>query len=367
MTWLRSFAPGLCTLSMACLLACQTGVTQGQATSNLPSTDGGDVPDSGTQSRVVDAGAEDAGSHSFAGATPEDPGPYDVEQETLTIEVGEASSRVSIELTIVSPSDVTRAPVVLFHPGFQLPATSYLSYGEHLASHGFLVILVDPPDGLFGGPSHSQMASYLGDVLEWLHIQNENERFSFVVDESKIGLAGHSMGGKLSLLFASQDERPVAVAGIDPVDAAGGPFSEPDEDNPSVTPERMSQIGVPLLLVGETLNGTCDGLFCQPCAPADDNFQQYFEHATSPTLEIEVLGANHMSFLDDPNCGFACSVCTAGTDDPAITRRLTQRYLNAFFQFHLFEVSAARTWLVGEKMEEDIQANRVQTRTKNGY
>lgn len=366
MNWNRCFALGLATFSMASWLACQPAGSQEEAEENSPVVDGGASQGPET-AHEGDAGAEDTGTEPFAGGAPEDTGPYATEREILSLNVGDASANVSVELTLVSPRGVTSAPAVLFHPGFQLPAENYASYGDHLASHGILVILVDPPDALFGGPTHAQMASFLGDVLDWLHAQNQSARFPFSVDESKIGLVGHSMGGKVSLLFASQDARPVAVAGIDPVDAVGGPFGEPDENNPSVTPERMSQINVPLLLVGETLNGTCDGVFCQPCAPEEDNFQQYFEHATSPALEIEVLGANHMSFLDDPNCGFACSVCGAGTDDPVVTRSLTQRYLNAFFQLHLRNVSEARTWLVGENMDADIQANRVHTRTKNGF
>lgn len=380
MNRLRHYAFGPASFSAALWLACQPASPREEVPGSPAAADGGSRADSGTSpgSDVSDAGAgpapviRDAGemevdNDPFFGGSPEDSGPYATEQERLTLDVGAASSRVSTELTLVYPREAESAPVVLFHPGFQLPADAYLSYGEHLASYGILVVLVDPPDSILGGPSHAEMASHLSDILAWLGEQNQNARFPFSVDESRVGLAGHSMGGKISMLFASQDLRPVAVAGIDPVDTAGGPFSEPDEDNPSVTPERMSQITVPILLIGETLNGTCDGVFCQPCAPVADNFQQYFEHATSPALEIEVVGANHISFLDDPDCGFACSVCPAGTDDPVLTRTLTQRYLNAFFQLHLFDASAARTWLVGDRMDDDIAANRVQTRSKNGF
>ena len=49
------------------------------------------------------------------------------------------------------------------------------------------------------------------------------------------------------------------------------------------------------------------------------------------SVEIDFIGASHMSFLDNPNCGLDCSVCPAGTDDPTTTRILTQGFMVAFF------------------------------------
>ena len=126
-------------------------------------------------------------------------------------------------------------------------------------------------------------------------------------------LAGHSLGGKISLLTAARDARPVGVFAIDPVDTAGGPGSRPSEANPSVAPELMPDITVPVGVIGETTNATCTGLFCQPCAPADENFQRYVDAATGPLWMAEVAGANHMSFLDNPDCGFTCSACGDGS------------------------------------------------------
>ena len=73
----------------------------------------------------------------------------------------------------------------------------------------------------------------------------------------RLGLAGHSLRGKISKLTATEDARPNAIFGIDPVDAAGGPGSQPSEAFPSVTPELMPRITVPLGLVGETTNASC--------------------------------------------------------------------------------------------------------------
>ena len=69
---------------------------------------------------------------------------------------------------------------------------------------------------------------------------------------------------------------------IDPVDAAGGPLSTPGPNYPSVTPALMSSLAVPLVIVGETVNATCAGVFCKACAPSAENFQQYAHQVPRP-------------------------------------------------------------------------------------
>jgi len=160
---------------------------------------------------------------------------------------------------------------------------------------------------------------------------------------------------------------PVALFAVDPVDAAGGPLPSNPADFPSVTPELMGQITVPLVLLGETVNATCTGFMCQACAPAADNFQQYFAHAEGPALEVEVVGANHMSFIDNPDCGLTCSVCPKGSDNPATTRMLTKKYMTAFFLLELYDDVKYLDWLTGPEMEQDAAAGLVKYQSKGGF
>jgi hypothetical protein len=173
------------------------------------------------------------------------------------------------------------------------------------------------------------------------------------------------MGGKLSLLVASEDSRPVAVFGVDPVDAGGGPLGGSEADFPSVTPALMPQITIPMVLLGETVNAT--GGLGGACAPAADNFHQYYLHAESKALEIEILGANHMSFLDDPACGFTCSACPEGSDDKATTRMLSRRYMTAFFHVFLRSQDGYRSYLSGAAMDTDEVEGLVLSESKNGF
>lgn len=201
-------------------------------------------------------------------------------------------------------------------------------------------------------------------MLDW--IEGAPPELEGKADAASIAVAGHSQGAKIATWLAITDARPVAVFAIDPVDAPP-PFVPADPASyPSLAPELMDQLTVPLAVVGETTNAVPGGLSPVACAPAGENFQEYYAAATSPALEVEVLGASHFSFLDDPNCGFACTACPAGTDDPATTLALTHRYLVAFLELVVRGDASYATWLTGAEMAADVAAGLVSSQAKNG-
>jgi len=341
----------------------------------------GDQPDGGSGDDAADAG-HDGGTDGGSGDETADAGPDGADELVVVRDpalAGDLSwteseaevgiDTVDIPLSIYLPEGAGPFPVVVFHHGFQLAPDLYTSYGEHLASWGYVVVFPAMPGGLFDSPNHRELKEYLLAILDWLddNAADQQGPLGGKADMSILGLAGHSMGGKIALLAASEDDRPLGVFGVDPVDAAGGPMNTVGPDYPSVTPELMDQITVPLGLLGETVNATCEGFMCQACAPEEDNFQQYYLHAVSPVLEIEVIGANHMSFLDNPDCGMTCSACPKGTDDPETTRMLTRRYLTAFLQVVLRSENAYFHYLTGPGMEADEDAGLVVSQSKNGF
>ncbi len=275
----------------------------------------------------------------------------------------------TIPLYLYVPDENGPLPVIVFTHGFQLTPSHYTQYAEHLASWGFIVVMPQMPGSLVAPKTHRELKEYLQAILDWIEQDNMSPtgKLAGKADLTRIGLSGHSMGGKISLLTSAEDPRPAASFVIDPVDAAGSPFASNPVDYPSVTPELMPQISIPLGLLGETLNGTCTGFGCQPCAPAEDNFQQYYQYAVSPAIEIEVLGASHMSFLDNPNCGFVCSVCPAGTDNTDTTHYLTRKYMTAFYLVELRQQQAYSVYLTGDYMAIDETAQLVASQTKNGF
>jgi len=300
---------------------------------------------------------------------PDDPaeaGPLASSQTLVEdVPVGEGVLAPTVDLTIFLPDGAGPFPVVVFTHGFMLGPGAYTSYGQHLASWGFIVVMPQMPGGIMP-PNHRELKEYLGKILDWIDGNASDPSGPLLgrADPARLGLSGHSMGGKISLLLCTEDSRPTASFTVDPVDAAGMPLANP-VDYPSVTPELMDRITVPIGLVGETVNATPSG--GQACAPAEDNFHQYYLYAASPALEIEVIGANHMSFLDNPDCGLACSVCPAGTDDPAVTKRLTQRAMTAFYLVFLCGRTDYMAYLTGDPMAADETAGLVLQDSKNGF
>ncbi len=289
-------------------------------------------------------------------------GIYVFNQDTDQLTIEKTDRTVVLDLVLMIPEISDPMPLVVFTHGFSASPDMYLSYGERLASWGFFVIMPQMPGSLSKPETHQDQAEYLAALLDWA-TDSENVKLSGKVDLSHIGLAGHSMGGKLSFLLASQNPRPKAIFGVDPVDSAP-PIDYEPEDYPSVTPEKMPDISIPFVALGETVNGGEGSL---SCAPSAKNFQQYFAYAESPAIQIDVLGANHMSFVDDPDCGLACAICPKGTDDPFVTRMLTQKYMTAFFLAVLNGQTELYDYLIGDRMQQDVDAGLVEVETKNEF
>jgi predicted dienelactone hydrolase len=255
---------------------------------------------------------------------PADDGDYAVTTATAAIP-GSAQNR-TLQATVFTPTGApTPRPLVVVSPGFQLARTQFTSYARHLASWGFVVVLTDYAESGFF-PDHDKMASDIPAVITWALAQT-----SLGVDATKVATAGHSLGGKLSVFAAAKDPRIKAVVAWDPVDSS----------NPSVTPERMAAMTAAIAVIGETTNGSGGGM---PCAPAAENFQQFYAAAPSPALAITVAGADHMDWVDDPSC-LVCGFCSPGTIDPAVVRTVTRRLDVAWLRLHLSGDTAMNAWL----------------------
>jgi hypothetical protein len=163
--------------------------------------------------------------------------------------------------------------------------------------------------------------------------------FAASVDATRIGVAGHSLGGKLSTLITMDDDRIDALYAIDPVDGDPSPLGGGgSRDRPDLVPARGSEITVPAGFAGETTNGMSSGGFgSMACAPSEQNFQQFYAAATAApwAAQWDITGADHMDFLDDPDCGFTCSVCPDGPADDATVLGTNRTLLTAFFRRHL--------------------------------
>lgn len=251
---------------------------------------------------------------------------------------GEAMADTNVDVEIYHPTNAQGLrPLVLINHGFQLPTSQYRKYAEQLASHGFVAILVDYSAG-FIGVNHLKNAYEIKGVITWALSQP-----ALSVDPNRIGVTGHSLGGKLSFHVGVIDSRVGAVMGLDPVDASQSCNAT---NCPDVT-DMLPNLHVPSAVLGETLDST-GGFLTPACAPADANYQTFYAKLGSPSIEVTINGANHMSFLDDvSSCGMTCSACKSPELKNDIVNALARSYVVAFFRRYLLDETGYDAYLTG--------------------
>jgi len=295
------------------------------------------------------------GTFAARSSTPEEPGPFSVAE--LREDLIDPSRDREIDLLLLYPvgTEGTRVlagrfPLIVFNHGFLLRGDLYRSYGEQLASHGFVVALPTYPMSLFA-LDHAELAVDVERVIDHCLALDGDARNTLhgLVDESRVGAAGHSLGGKLALLEATNDARVDAIATLDPVDG-GGPGTEDPVLSPSVAPELMSEIEVPLLFIGAELGSLVS--FLVACAPEPENYRRFYAAANSPAIEITQLGVGHGQYVD-PGAEAMMAACAPGTAPSDWVRTSSAAYLTAFFLWQLRGEDSARSWLDARLAEDE--------------
>jgi len=198
--------------------------------------------------------------------------------------------------------------MVAFGHGFAAQNSHYISYYQHLASRGYVVIAPQFPD-----TQHDELGLDLLACVEWLRQRNSDTQSLLygIVDTSKAGVSGHSMGGGASLLAASYDSRILTAAPMCPA-----------ETNPSCI-SRMTLIAGAVCIIA----GSADGI--TPLA----NHQQPMYNAAQAFKSLAVLqGANHTRCMDTGMFDF---VDPNGNMTRTVQQQLTRRYMTAVFDFFL--------------------------------
>lgn len=228
----------------------------------------------------------------------------------------------------------TFAVVVLIH-GFNLPNICYGEIADHLASHGFVVVLPQIYEPglvpLTGNPTAIEEARRVARLLAWLRA-HLGEAAGVKARTDLLGLSGHSRGGKVAWMVLLEDPAAAAaIAGIDPVDGTGGPLGE----QPRVIQGSFG-LQIPSLVIGTGLAGSC--------APAGDNHVQFYAASAPPAWHIVALDQGHDDMMDEGCAILGSLVCATGPDRPGM-RRLTAGLLVAFFRATLQGDADALAWL----------------------
>ncbi len=234
------------------------------------------------------------------------------------------------------------SPLFVLLPGFQLTNAHYAELARHLASHGFVVARAQPPAGLLS-VNNVEMVRDVGAVLDRLL----SGPYASRIDPTRVGVGGHSLGGKVATMVANRDARVKLLLGLDPVNGAV-PVLGYTAEVPDVVPSELEGLAIPVGFIGELADST--GTLGQACAPLDQNYATFFDAATSAPWagEWTINGADHTDFIDDRGaCGGVCRLCQEGPRADGEIRRLVRGLSAAFLLRHFFGRSDLEGMLSG--------------------
>jgi pimeloyl-ACP methyl ester carboxylesterase len=263
---------------------------------------------------------------------------YDVTVEHVT------NGAHTFDVTLYMPKSAGAHAAVSLSCGSSQTAAGYVPYARRLASHGIAMVLHDDPGALVKTTDIVEDSVAIVDA--WIP-----SALAGKVDVARIGLAGHSRGGAVSLLTAERlAGKVVAWFGLDPVDSqfviAPGAYARTN----------IAKIGIPTAYLGASVESNC--------APAADSYPMLYPASPSPSVLIVGKGAGHTQLEPAAACT-ACTICSpSGTADPDVVLAYAVRYFAAFFARELLHDATIGAAFEGAGAAADIAAGRVTIASK---
>jgi len=228
-------------------------------------------------------------------------------------------------------------PLIVLSPGFTNPRATLSSLAEDLASHGYVVAVVDHtyenrattfPDGRvtpcaacevdhlpgFWEKLGQSRAADVSFVLDELTGPHPKWRAANLIDPSRIAMAGHSAGGASTIQAMLADSR--IRAGI-------------DIDGSTHLPLLAPGLSRPFMFLG-----SMD--FYTPGAPGPyDDWEDDWQQLTGWKRWLMVTGTVHSSFTDLGVLADQLGIDIGADIDANRAMAITRAYTKAFFDLHL--------------------------------
>ncbi|KAL5785612.1 hypothetical protein ACOSQ2_008004 [Xanthoceras sorbifolium] len=209
-------------------------------------------------------------------------------------------------LLIATPCEAGEFPLLIFLHGYLLYNSFYSQLLQQVASHGFIVVApqlyqVAGADSTGEIKSAAATTNWLSEGLRDLLPPNVHPNLS------KLGLAGHSRGGKTAFALALSKSITTtlkfsALIGIDPVDGMDKGKQTPP---PVLTyvPHSFDLNGMAVMVIGSGLGEVRKNPLFPPCAPKGVNHEDFFNECRKPACHFVVKDYGHLDMLDDDTKG----------------------------------------------------------------
>jgi len=232
-------------------------------------------------------------------------------------------------------------PVVIVSPGLGASKMDYRWIGEHLASHGFVVILYSVPNRFAWGVS--ERVDGFKEAINYLELKN-NQKWSPLkgkVDLSKIEISGHSLGGGASVAYIPLDSRVKTAVLL-------APYLGSVEGN-------LTLINIPVQLQ----IGDMDSMFYKNETDlSDDNDStpyDYYKNLSTQTKEyIQIKGGNHFQYSESPISTLGSFLDCKANISQEMQQRIALRYLTSWSYYFLKNDSNYYTYLFGETVVKNL-------------
>ena len=222
-------------------------------------------------------------------------------------------------------------PLIVLSPGYTKPRATLSALAEDLASHGYVVAVVGHtyenagqsfPDGHFAGCASCEVPHQsafwqkleLGRAKDVSFVLDSltHSKWASLIDSSRIGMAGHSMGGASTIPAMVADDR--IKAGI-------------DIDGKTELPLTAPGLSRPFMFVNHEQ--------VPKCAPGNVEWERDYAQMTGWKRWVEVAGTQHASFTDVGLVGDEFGVDFGAKGTAMRAQEITRAYVNAFFDQHL--------------------------------